>query len=161
MGSRLDVGTDDGVELDVDPIVDLGLFPSDQVPADWTAVRLSPGGSPADLSSASHGGTHLLLAYRRDSVKCTKAHMPGFIMDICVVFLDKEETIPPNYVKVASCDGPSSSPHACRITCRNAARRWSKPRRRHRRSTPWAAARRCASSAGQTEARATCGTARS
>ena len=87
-------------DADVEPIIDISLFPSDQVPATWTPVNVTPGGVVADLGAGSFGSSHVLLAYRRAVSSDVADTLPGYIVDICVVFADKGEFIPPNYVKV-------------------------------------------------------------
>ena len=65
------------------------------------------------MAAGSFGSSHVLLAYRRAvSSDVADTHL-GFIVDLCVVFADKGEHMPPNYLKVGSTSQGCSSSGRC------------------------------------------------
>jgi hypothetical protein len=88
----------------LNPIVDIALYSADTIPAGWDAVRFTPTKQIADLSaSGAPHGKELLLCYRRaygyPAADSNMDHLPGFVTDICVVLTDRDEVVPPNFVK--------------------------------------------------------------
>lgn len=88
------------------PIVDIALYTADAIPLGWDAVRFTPSKLPADISasSAPHG-RELLLCYKRAYNAALPAaafseSVLGYVTDICVVYADRDEVIPPNFIKV-------------------------------------------------------------